>query len=128
MKYWYDHIHLISPDPVKTAEFYEDAFQATRVSVSERPNGGKSVETNIKGTRILIMTPRNNGQSNEDSPKKRQGLEHFGLQTDDIEKAVADLKMKNVNIVDEIREIRPGVKIAFVMAPENVLIEIVQKV
>ena len=24
--YWFDHIHLMSPDPLKTAEFYEKSF------------------------------------------------------------------------------------------------------
>lgn len=127
MEYWYDHVHLISPDPEKTAQFYEMAFKAKRVSAGKRPGGGSSVEVNIKGTRLLIMTPRDESQSVEDFPKRRHGLEHFGLQTDNIEAAITDLKAKGVNIVTEIREARPGVKIAFLMAPENVLIELVEK-
>ena len=124
--YWFDHIHLISPDPEKTAEFYEMAFDARRVAVTPRPSGGVSVELNIKGARLLIMSARDESQSAEDSPKKRYGLEHFGLQTDNLDAAVADLKAKGVRFVEE-RVAPSGTKIAFLLAPENVLIELVER-
>ncbi len=48
--YWYDHVHLISSDPVKTAEFYEKMFDARRVSVSELGAGRVSVELDLNGS------------------------------------------------------------------------------
>ena len=39
---------------------------------------------------------------------------------------MADLKAKGVQFKEEIREIRPGVKISFLWAPENVLIELLE--
>lgn len=126
-QYTYDHVHLVSTDPLKTAAFYERAFNARMVSSGQMPEGGSRVELNIEGTRLLIRTPRDAGSSSKDEPKKRSGLEHFGLRTNDIEAAVADLKAKGVKIVDELRVIAGGTKIAFVMAPDNVLIEILQK-
>lgn len=35
-RYMYDHVHLISPNPVKAVEFYEHAFGATRTVVAQR--------------------------------------------------------------------------------------------
>ena len=125
--YWFYHMHLISPDPLKTAEFYEMAFDARRVAVMPRPGGRVVVELNIKGTRLVIMSPRDESQSAEDSPKKRYGLEHFGLQTDNLDAAVADLKAKGVRFVEEVRVAPSGARIAFLLAPENVLIELVEK-
>ena len=125
--YWFDHVHIISPDPEKTAEFYEMAFDAKRVAVTQRPSGGVSVELNIKGARLLIMSARDENQNAEDSPKKRHGLEHFGLRTDNLEAAVADLKAKGVRFVEEIRVAPSGAKIAFLLAPENVLIELLER-
>ena len=54
------------------------------------------------------------------------GLEHFGIRTDNLAAAVADLNAKGVQFRCETREIRPGVKISFLGAPENVLVELLE--
>jgi catechol 2,3-dioxygenase-like lactoylglutathione lyase family enzyme len=124
-KYSYDHVHLVSADPVKAADFYIRAFGAKKVSETPSPTG-TSVALSIEGTRLLIRPPRDN-KSKEDAPRARRGLEHFGLRTDDIKGAVADLKAKGVKILDDIRVFAPsGSTIAFVEAPDNVQIELVQ--
>lgn len=122
--YWYDHVHLMSADPVKTSQFYEEMFGAEKTSQRELPGGGLSIELHISGSRILIMKTQSPSATPPDQIDA--GLEHFGLKTDDIETAVADLRAKGVKIRDEVRAIRPGVKIAFIWAPENVLIELVE--
>ncbi len=60
------------------------------------------------------------------SPETDYGLEHFGIRTDNLEAAVAELKAKGVQFKEEIRVVRPGVKISFLRAPENVLIELLE--
>ena len=124
--YWYDHVHLISPDPVKTAEFYEKMFDAKRVSVGELGAGRVMVELDLNGSRVLINTGNVRTGAVSGSSEPAHGLEHFGIRTDDLEAAVADLKAKGVQFKEEIREIRPGVKISFLWAPENVLIELLE--
>jgi len=124
--YWYDHIHLISPDPLKTAEFYERMFNAKRVSVTEQGAGRVSVALDLNGSRVLVMNPRVQPEAGPSARADNYGLEHFGIRTDDLETAVADLKAKGVQFKEEIREIRPGVKISFLWAPENVLIELLE--
>ena len=127
-RYKYDHVHLVSPDPRGTATFYERAFNARRVAEGRYPDGGSRVELEIEGTRLLIRSPNSAEQSAEDNPAGRHGLEHFGLRVDNIEAAVADLKAKGVEFIDEIQVSMPtGAKIAFLMAPDNVMIEILQK-
>jgi methylmalonyl-CoA/ethylmalonyl-CoA epimerase len=102
------------------------AFDAKQGAVTSRPDGGVTVRLNIEGIIILIMSARDESQSAEDSPKKRYGLEHFGLYTDNLDAAVADLKAKGVRFVEEIRVAPSGAKIAFLMAPDNVMIELVE--
>jgi len=41
--YWYHHVHLTSPNALKTAEFYEKFFHAKRVSARKMPNGAMMV-------------------------------------------------------------------------------------
>lgn len=121
-KYWYDHVHLMSPDVVKTAEFYEKHFGAIRVYLRELPGGAKSASLNLNGSRILIA------QSSESiaAAVPAGGLEHFGIRTDNLEAAVKTLKANGVKFRNEIVEIRPGVKIAYLWGPDNVLIELLE--
>ncbi len=127
-QYVYDHVHLVSPDPRRAAAFYERAFNAKLVAEGKYPEGGTRVELELGGTRLLIRSPRGTGQSTEDAPVKRLGLEHFGVRVDNIEAAVAELKAKGIKLLEEIRVSAPtGAKIAFLMAPDNVMIEIVQR-
>jgi catechol 2,3-dioxygenase-like lactoylglutathione lyase family enzyme len=55
------------------------------------------------------------------------GLDHFGLTVENIDAAVAELKAKGVPFTVEPKTIRPGVRIAFLTAPQNVSIELLQR-
>ena len=55
------------------------------------------------------------------------GLEHIGLTVENIDAAVTELKAKGVPFTMEPRTIRPGVRIAFLTAPQNVSIELIQR-
>ena len=114
--YWFDHIHLMSPDPLKTAEFYEKTFGAKQVSKQERSDGRVSVKLDLNGTTILIAPARDDSVQN--------GLDHFGIRTDDLNTAAEELKASGVNFTQDVREVRPGFKISFLVAPENVTIEL----
>jgi lactoylglutathione lyase len=120
--YWYDHVHLYSPDPVKTAEFYEKMFNAKRIAVRQAPDGRVvSVEVRLNEERILIASTKTPPVLTANA-----GLDHWGIRTDDIEAAVANLKDNGVKFRDEIRVARPGVRFAYFWAPDNVLIEILE--
>ena len=123
----YDHVHLVSADPVKAAEWYKKAFGAKTILVGKYPDGGDRVELSIEGTRLLIRSPRDAGQSSDDVPKSRRGLEHFGLKVDDMNAAVAYIKSKGIKFLEEPRISLPsGNTVAFLMAPDNVMIELVK--
>ena len=55
--YSYDHIHLTSPDPAKTAQFYEEMFGAKRGATRNIGGGRTTEDLDLNGTKILIMTP-----------------------------------------------------------------------
>ena len=122
--YWYDHVHLFSPDPLKTAQFYESMFNAKRVAVRELSDGRTIVILHLNGSRVLITEREAQTGSVPGSLEAGCGLEHFGIRTDNLEVAVAELKAKGVQFKEEIRDGLAGVKAAFLWAPENVLIEL----
>ena len=127
--YWYDHVHLVSPEPEKTAQFYERMFNAKKVDVREFSDGRITVTLDLNGSIVLV---KNRTAQPEPSPASPEtggyGLEHFGIRTDDIEAAVANLKANGVQFKEELRAgSSPGLKLAFLWAPENVLIELVER-
>jgi len=114
--YTFDHIHLISPDPDKTADFYEKIFGAKK-SVRDLGGGRKAVSVDLNGTKILIRG-KNEGEAEKPS------LDHYGIRTDNLEKAVAELKKQGVTFTMEIRQLRPDMKISFLRTPDGVSIEL----
>ena len=122
----FHHIHLTSPDPVKTAKFYEDMFSAKRVSLRESPHGNVTVDLNLGGVMILIMKQSTQAKLASKAPGAISGLDHIGIRTDDMDATVAKLKANGVQFRDEVRQFLPTVRIAFFWAPEDVLVELIE--
>ena len=60
-----------------------------------------------------------------DNPHKHFGLEHLGLRTDDIETVVKRAVAEGATIMQGIAQgLSPGTRVAFIMAPENTMVEI----
>ena len=115
-EYWFDHIHLMSPNPVKTAEFYEQMFGAKRVSMRDEGDGRAMVKLDLKGITILINQRTGKGV--------QAGLVHFGIRTDKLEEAAEVMKEKGVVFTQDVRQVRPDFKMSFLAAPEDVSIEL----
>ena len=125
-KFWFDHLHLVSPDPAKAADFYVKAFGAKDLVVQKLPDGRVRADLNIEGGRMIINTPPPADSRQPDSPRKRYGTEHWGMKVDDLEGAIKACTAAGAQIVQNVTQARPGVRIAFIMAPDNVLIELVE--
>lgn len=122
-KYWFDHVHLVTKNPETTAGFYEKMFGAKRDGFLQLPGGRTLVSVAFDGASIKTSQPRPEPLIPNTLPEGC-GLEHFGLATDNIEEALAELKASGVRCVLEITEISPTTKIAYVVSPENILIEL----
>ena len=124
--YTYDHIHLRTADPEATAEYYRKMFGAEIIE-SVQPDGGKRIDLDINGLAIFIarVAPGDDVLPGPSDPYL--GLDHFGLRVDDLDEAAAELKRLGAEFTLEPRTIRPGVKIAFVRAPDGVRIELLQR-
>ncbi|MFC1988567.1 VOC family protein [Chloroflexota bacterium] len=123
-KYWFEHVHLISDDPQKTAEFYEKIFGARNLGTRNLADERIVVDLELNGVFILIMSPRNK----QIVPGTAQtGLEHLGVRTDDLEAAVAELKAKGVNFVQDITQYGERTKLSFLLTPENTLVELLER-
>jgi lactoylglutathione lyase len=124
--YTYDHIHLRTRDPQAMAQYFNQMFDA-KILESVQSDGRPRVDLDLDGL-IIFIAPVAADADIPASPKDPYlGLDHFGLRVDSVDETVAELKRRGADIVDEPRTIRPGVRIAFVRAPEDVRIELLER-
>jgi lactoylglutathione lyase len=95
------------------------------VSVTENPDGSANIELNLSGTRLLLIRRAEGAEEND--ARRRYGLEHFGIGTDDIDATVAALKGAGVRFREEIRQARPNLRIAFFRGPDGELVELLER-
>jgi catechol 2,3-dioxygenase-like lactoylglutathione lyase family enzyme len=124
--YTYDHIHLRTRDPQGMAEYFHRVFDA-KVIESLQSDGRPRVDLDIDGLIVFIAPVAADAQITASPPDPYLGLDHFGFRVDNVDETVAELKRRGADIVDEPRTIRPGVRIAFVRAPDNIRIELLQR-
>ena len=124
--YRYDHMHLRSRDVKKTAEYYQQMFDAEIVE-SIQSDGRPRTDLDLNGLTIFIAPVAPEAATPPAPTEPYVGLDHFGLRVDDMDEAVAELKRRGASFMMEPRTIRPGVKIAFVQAPDNVRIELLER-
>ena len=120
MKIEFDHVHLNSADIGAAAKFYVEVF-----------GGEKIEEVEIAGTNMVVVAFGDvNFLINDKAPVGPPGgtsVDHIGFRMEDIDAAAEELKAKGAEFMMEPVEIAPGRKVAFVMGPDNVMIELSQK-
>jgi catechol 2,3-dioxygenase-like lactoylglutathione lyase family enzyme len=122
----YDHVHLRSPDPEETARYYERMFGAEIIK-SIQSDGRERVDMRLGGVMMFIAKVDPDAALSEKPAGSFVGLDHLGLRVRDIDRVCDELKAKGAEFTIEPRTIRPGVRIAFVRGPQNVLIEILDR-
>jgi lactoylglutathione lyase len=122
----YDHVHLRSPDPEETARYYERMFSAEIIK-SIQSDGRERVDMSLGGVMMFIAKVDPDASLSEKPAGSYVGLDHLGLRVRDIDRVCDELKAKGAEFTVEPKTIRPGVRIAFVRGPQNVLIEILDR-
>ena len=124
--YRYDHMHVRSRDVKKTAAYYRDMFDAEIVE-SIQSDGKPRTDLDLNGLTIFIAAVQPEATTPPAPGEPYVGLDHFGLRVENMDEAVAELKRRGATFTLEPRTIRPGVRIAFVQAPDNVRIELLER-
>ena len=124
--YRYDHIHLRSPDPLETAQWYHRMFDA-RIVETPQPSGPNRIDLDINGLMVFVAGALPTGEELQGLRNPHYGLDHFGLRVGNLEEAVAELKSRGAEFAVEPRTLPNGVKIAFVRGPNDVRIELLER-
>jgi catechol 2,3-dioxygenase-like lactoylglutathione lyase family enzyme len=124
-KFGWDHIHLRSPDPEATAQWYERMLDAQVIRTMQQ--GKPRIDLKIGGANVFIAPVATGDGVNPAPTTPYQGLDHFGLVVSGIDAIVSDLKQKGVEFTREPTTVRPGTRVAFLRAPQGVSIELLDR-
>ena len=89
-------------------------------------DGSNRIDLNLAGQKVFVAQAEP-GKAGEAPSSPYMGLDHFGMTVTNMAEAVAELKAKGVHFTVEPKQIRPGTTIAFLTAPQNVSIELIQR-
>lgn len=130
MPFRINHIHLKAPDPGTTADWYVQAFNFKIMSDDVRPApfGDRFIRCMSEdgGMAVNISGARTGESMGAGDANPHHGLEHFGFDTADLAGDLARLEGMGAKLLDGPFTMGNGTKIAFIKAPDNVRIELIQ--
>jgi lactoylglutathione lyase len=124
-KYTWDHVHLRSPDPEATAQWFERMLGAEVLRSTQA--GQPRIDLRLGGANIFIAPVAAGDGVNPPPATPYQGLDHFGLTVSGIDAVAAELKAKGVEFTKEPTTVRPGVRICFIRGPQGISIELLER-
>ncbi|MBA3027308.1 MAG: VOC family protein [Desulfobacteraceae bacterium] len=121
----FHHNHMISEDPKTAASWYADKLGGRIIGGPEALEAPSIVVT-FKGI-VLIIRGRNTGEKIKAKQGLEWGMDHFGFQVEgDFDAYCKGLKEKGVIFTLDPVDINPNLRIAFIEAPDNTSIELLQ--
>jgi lactoylglutathione lyase len=111
-----NHVHLKTPDPEKTAQFYVETLGAK--IVGQAGSGGYRLD--LHGL-SLNVTNFLESQSRE----QKYGMEHIAIDTDELDNVVEKLKARGINILEQTT-ISGGRRVCFFEGPDGVQLEFIE--
>jgi catechol 2,3-dioxygenase-like lactoylglutathione lyase family enzyme len=127
--YTNNHTHITGRDPEKLVDFYARVMGG-KIDREFLLSGHPAWDINLGGLLIRIS-----GWSNADdvlekrysmaNGKDRYGLHHLALTVSDMDKAYKELTAAGAEFILPPKATSPTTKVAFIIAPKNVLFELI---
>ena len=112
-----NHVHLKTPDPQKTAQFYIDTLGATKIA----DVGDIGVRLDLHGL-TLNVTKHIESQTRE----VKYGIEHIAIDATDIQGMIDSLKASGAKILEET-SVSGDRRVVFFEGPDGVQLEFIEK-
>lgn len=120
----FDHVHLRSLDPDAAGRFYVDMLGAEPAGRAET---AETLRVTVKLAGVPLFIDRVPAGTPAMAPAPVLGMEHLGFAVDAIDDQIAALAAKGVTVAVQPYDIRPGLRIAFIVGPDDVRIELLQR-
>ena len=122
----FDHIHLISKDPIAAADWYVEKLDG-RIAANTEVRGAPQVLVQFDGATVIIRGQRT-GETASDGNGLQWGIDHYGFQVEsDFDDYCDQLKAKGVVFDLDPVDFGPNLRIAFIQAPDGVSIELLHR-
>lgn len=125
-----NHIHLKAIDPRASADWWVKAFNFTIVSDIVRPVGDRFVACRSEnGITVNISGARTGETLGPGDANPHEGLEHFGLDSDNLEADITRLTALGAVVLQAppAPSTPPVQRICFIRCPDNIRIELIQR-
>lgn len=127
MAYLFNHVHLKAPDPKKTADWYVEAFGFEITADTVRDGGDRFIRCKtVDGVRVNISAARTDEVMGPGDSNAHFGIEHFGIEVDDLDTELKRLEGMGAKVLEGPNVSATGSKVAFIAAPDDVRIEVMQ--
>ena len=121
----WDHIHLRTPDPEATAQWFERMLGAEVIRSTQQ--GTPRIDLKLGGAKIFIAAVKPGDGVNPPPQTPYQGLDHFAFFVTDLDQYVEDLKAKGVEFTQALEVPRPGIRTCFLRGPQGISIELLER-
>jgi len=132
----FDHIHIISKAPKKSAAWYVEMFGAT-ITAETEARRAPQIFLELGGSNIIIRgqrpgeapsTAKPVQQYDDYSSHAEWGTDHFGyLYSGDLRAFCKELQAKGITFPVALKEGVNGALLCYIAAPDGVSIELMQR-
>ncbi|MGE5302763.1 MAG: VOC family protein [Alphaproteobacteria bacterium] len=120
MAFRINHLHLKSPEPRKTVDWYVSHVGGKILSERAAPNGRMTYRLDLHGVPLNVTE-----FLEEQKLDQFYGLEHVAIDTDDFAAEVAKIKAAGIKILEE-RVLPDGRRVCFFEGPQGVRLEFLE--
>lgn len=120
MSFRVNHLHLKSPEPRKTVDFYVKYTGAKIVSERTGPDGRVTFRLDLHGVPLNVTD-----FLTEQKLEQHYGLEHVAIDAENFADEVARIKAAGIKILEE-RVLPDGRRVCFFEGPDGVRLEFLE--
>ena len=132
VKYAMHHTHLVTANPAKVVDFYTRVMGGTLKGEARLADNRKAWDIDLSGANIRVSDwtnacPALEGEYAAHKGRCNFGLHHLGITVSNLDEAYTELKANGARFIVEPKMTGPGSRVAFIIAPDNVLIELLER-
>lgn len=122
-----DHIHLIAADVEETVQWYCRVLGA-RITFQGTFRGSPVDYFDIAGmTFVVFGRLENDAAPRPGTLAPKTGVDHFGFSVGDLDQVIGELRSLGVDILEGPLTVRPGLRIAYIVGPDQIRIELCER-
>ena len=121
----FDHVHFYCSDLAASERWFMQGLGAELLRRVEA-RGITTTFLGLGGASILLAHGYP-GEEPAPAGPPSYGTAHIGLDVDDLDATAAELRRRGVEFSIEPMQFRPGVRIAFIKGPDNIIIEVLER-